>query len=182
MLCFSIADFALVHFCHGLDFPCTRQGCFSEPMVFKMLSYADWSFYHKYSQLGDTLALPVLTQIGSRMLARSQSTSPITLAIYGGHESSIIPVLISLGTYNRRWIPYASRLVFELWTKSTDSTDSLNYIRVLFNGESVTHKLTFCQGNVIHESELCPLNVFLAWLGGGRFEDAHKRYARLCNR
>jgi hypothetical protein len=117
------------------------------------------------------------------MIDKATSKTSIVFAVYGGHESSIIPLLISLGIYEQRWIPYASRLIFEYWRKTSNETkkSQRQYIRVLFNGKVVTQKLTFCKEKVIQGGELCPLEEFLAWLGGGEFEETQRRYERMCN-
>lgn len=119
------------------------------------------------------------------MVDKVSSKTPIKFAVYGGHEISIIPALISLGIFEQRWIPYASGLVFELWRKNYKVLNETKksyrkYIRVLFNGKTVTPKLKFCKENLIENGELCPLDDFLSWLGGGKIEEPRKRYEKMC--
>ncbi|XP_031554398.1 2-phosphoxylose phosphatase 1-like [Actinia tenebrosa] len=174
----GLADACLVHICHGLPSPCTVGGCIPQATAFKLISYADWAFSHNYSQVADMISLPVMSQIASRMVDKASSKTPVKFAIYGGHEISIIPALMSLGIFEQRWIPYASRLIFEFWKKTgvinETKKNQRGYIRVLYNGETVTSNLKFCKKNLFENGELCPLEDFLRWLGGGRIEEPQK--------
>lgn len=184
MFCFSLADTCLVHICHGLPPPCAAAGCIPQSTAFKLISYAGWAFSHNFSQVADMISLPVMSQIATRMVDKASSKTPIKIAVYGGHEISIIPALISLGIFEQRWIPYASRLIFEFWRKTgvlnETKRSQREYIRVLFNGETVTSNLRFCKENLIENGELCPLQDFLGWLRGGKIEEPQKRYEKMC--
>lgn len=45
-------------------------------------------------------------------------------ALFSGHDTVIAPVLAALGAYDCRWPPYASHIVFELWSKPGEQDTS----------------------------------------------------------
>lgn len=56
------------------------------------------------------------------------------------HDSTIVRVLAALGIVLDEWVPYASRIVFELWRKR-DSRQDIYYVRMLFNGNPITNRI-----------------------------------------
>ena len=85
----------------------------------------------------------------------SDSDSDEKLSVFSGHDTVIAPVLAALGLYENElcvWPPYASRIVFELWeeqgkSKLSDATgsDTSLYVRVIFNGKDLTHRIPACK-------------------------------------
>merc|ERR1712196_57552 len=51
--------------------------------------------------------------------------------IFSGHDSTIVPILCSLGIYENIWPPYASNIVFEIATYKRNRNKY--YIRTIYN-------------------------------------------------
>jgi len=79
--------------------------------------------------------------------------------IFSGHDSTIVPILCSLGIYKDVWPPYASNVVFEI------ATDKFNpkkiYIRTIYNDR--IEKLPFINNNYNETKEKFQENSITAW-------------------
>jgi hypothetical protein len=104
----------------------------------------------------------ILTRIKYSSASYHEHKSYSPIALYAGHDTVIAPTLAALGIYQDekycKWPGYASRLIFELWTPAHNirkMDSSGHFVRVLYNGEVVTHLVTSCKG-----STLCPIEKF----------------------
>jgi len=88
---------------------------------------------------------------------------PAKLALFSGHDSTLHPLLASLGgeVFDGRWAPYASMLIIEIH-EITGKTDvkvdhfpSNHAFRLLFNGRALTSKMDGCQDDL----DLCDVSV-----------------------
>ncbi len=94
------------------------------------------------------------------------------ITIFSGHDTVIAPVLAALGVFNGKycgWPAYASRIVFELYSKKnlkfSNSSELLNnsYIKIYYNGDEVTSKIPACyeEKNIkSNKYNACSLNSF----------------------
>ncbi len=55
------------------------------------------------------------------------------MLLYAGHDTTIMPILTSLGYDMQDWPPYLSNVIFELWER-----DGQHLVRVLYNLEPMT--------------------------------------------
>lgn len=128
--------------------PCTKgMSCIDCDLGQKLFDYADWSMSEKYPRNSSLIAvspflkhslLDTMERITSKDLPRFKIMLTFT------HDSMINQLLRALGIPPKEWLPYASRLSFELWKASDYPEDRVTYfVRVLFNGEMVTHLLPF---------------------------------------
>ena len=98
--------------------------------------------------------LPILTG-GDRGAAANK------LHLISGHDTTIIPLLASLGVWNLdEWPLYASTMLLELHELVDGKTDRKVYpttfaFRLLYNGKVLTDKVTGCHA----EYELCDFSV-----------------------
>lgn len=60
--------------------------------------------------------------------------------LYSGHDQNIAAVLVALGAFDGHRPPYASRLVFELWT-AKGRTDADSVVRTIYNGRVIQSHL-----------------------------------------
>lgn len=71
---------------------------------------------------------PMMTPPSTPRTERSQDVlsgdSRTKFALFSGHDTVIAPVLAALGAYDCRWPPYASHIVFELWSKHGEQDTS----------------------------------------------------------
>ena len=74
-------------------------------------------------------------------------------------------------------VPYASRLVIELWKEkqSANPVDSVGYgpyyVRILFNGQGWTRKLPLSEGSFALVKDLVKLRMLKKFLTTGKFRD-----------
>ena len=57
--------------------------------------------------------------------------------MYSGHDTTIMPLLATLGQDVTTWPPYVSNVVFELWESNTSDGKKQQYVKVLVNGKEV---------------------------------------------
>jgi ubiquitin-like domain-containing CTD phosphatase 1 len=91
--------------------------------------------------------------------------SPAKLALFSGHDTTIIPLLASLGpkVWDGQWPSYASMMLIEIHEVNIDGrTDKSMYksnyaFRLLLDGKVLTHTLDGCPD----DAELCDADVFI---------------------
>jgi Histidine phosphatase superfamily (branch 2) len=81
--------------------------------------------------------------------------APPTLAIFSGHDTTLMPLLASLGSdvYDGEWPPYASMMTIELYRRTQDQS---YLFRLVYNGKVLTPRIHGCNKN-----ELCFVSVLL---------------------
>jgi len=120
----------------------------------------------------------------------SDDPDPVPRLLLVSSEAKLVrQLLASFGvsvarnaTASYQSVPYASRLVLELWTSPSvsdgeDMEGQEVYIRILFNGREVTREIDACANQ--RSEELCPLSQFKSmygkWLGSA------KTFDEVCN-
>ena len=163
----ALSDVFNGHTCHNMKLPCARSNpnsCIPWPLIGKVWEYLD---YNGVSQLGSyayqrqqrLLMHPLLHIILHRMHNVTAGAERSKFVLYSGHDKTITPLATALGIHDGRWPRYASRVVFELFSKGdAKTTQKTYYIRVLFNGEDKTKQVRFCKGKTI--DGMCPLSYF----------------------
>ena len=113
------------------------------------------------------------------------------VAVFSGHDTTLQSLTGALGIYSGHpdiyLVPYASRLIFEFYRKTSVPPNSArkHYFRVVYNGQAVTHLIRFCTGDKIvtlkgdsnskttqspSYSALCPLENLVRFLHDQYFE------------
>lgn len=133
--------------------PATEQNCLPLADVNSIVASCDEAFTLNYSlPFSRILIQPFLQQIilhlqdalgggnesPTEMLSRR-------LLLFFGHDSTIIPLLTSLGIYDGVWPPLASRVTFELWQCTADNCHQ-HKVRLLYNGRPLQGDLTDTMG------------------------------------
>ena len=96
---------------------------------------------------------------------------PAKVSLYGAHDTTIMPLLASLGAFDGTWPPYASYMIIELHrlnvdgdensnTNSSSSKDATVYpsdygFRLLYNGRAITSRISACPS----ANEICDVEV-----------------------
>lgn len=88
------------------------------------------------SQESCQLAMGRLVEEIMAEIERSASGSPeaIRLALYSGHDATLMPLAATLGRPCDTWPPYSSFICIELWGSHDNRA---HFVRVLYNGEEV---------------------------------------------
>ena len=161
-----ILDTLMVHICHGKYLPGSGNKCV-EPWAVKTLFDAMKANGHRHFE-GEFIDLarlkmqPMLHEMAQRMQRQVNDRSGIKFMLYSGHDTTIDPLATALGFGNGTWPNYAARIVFELYTRHSDS---VHFIRVLYDGEPVTHLLKFCKPVGIEK--LCNFDDYFEFLNTG---------------
>ena len=157
----------------------------TEETAAQLIQFSSLAFVNNYSGIAEIISHPLLTQIAQRMIDKSQRRTSLKFSLYSGHDSSITPILLALGIQEGKWLPYATRVVFELWKKQSSKMTGLimkNYFfRVVLNGKVVTEKVQFCKNTLHYNENLCPLSELLRWLSGNHgVNEMKQQYLSLC--
>ncbi|KAG0025824.1 hypothetical protein BGZ82_009818 [Podila clonocystis] len=165
----SLQDTVLPRLCHNLK-PYCEDGqpdrCIT-PAIGDLVStksaletaalYRDAPESREYLRLGmgplakDIVDNFVTATQRTTVFRRSSSTVP-QFKLYSGHDTTIAPLLGLLESADMRWPPYASNLIFELWTAPSGE----RFVRIFHNGNVMQTTTKWCN------LEWCPMSQFAA--------------------
>ncbi|KAG0021459.1 Acid phosphatase-like protein 2 [Podila clonocystis] len=165
----SLQDAVLPRLCHNLE-PYCEDGqpdrCIT-PAIGDLVStksaletaalYRDAPESREYLRLGmgplakDIVDNFVTATQRTTVFRRSSSTVP-QFKLYSGHDTTIAPLLGLLESTDMRWPPYASNLIFELWTAPSGE----RFVRIFQNGNVMQTTTKWCN------LEWCPMSQFAA--------------------
>ena len=72
-----------------------------------------------------------------RMRQCAEGESKHQMYMYSGHDTTVMPLLATLGQDVSTWPPYVSNVIFELWESQTTDGKKQDYVKVLVNGKEV---------------------------------------------
>lgn len=137
------------------------EGCVEASHVAALMSYTQWQgkreAQHKLShQQGLLRAYGLIRNIVNHMI-RIMSGHNIKFVLYSGHDRTFQFLLTALGVFRQKekgqlpklsyFIPYASRIAFEIYKSDASSGDTSEYyFRVINNGQDITRMIEFCEG------------------------------------
>ena len=140
----------------------------------RALDFATWQLGYVYLyndaeyaklSMGPLLADMLETSLIPSMSASSKDDilsggNPI-FSIYSGHDTTLMPVLASMGVWDGKWSPYASMLNVETYFIgfSNPSYPTSRAFRMVYNGEVITSRLPGCEN--ADEPELCDLSYLI---------------------
>lgn len=153
------------------------DGCVEASHVTALLSYTNWQSVteskHKNTQKQGLLrAYGLMRNMVSYML-KIVSGAKTKFVLYSGHDRTTQFVISALGLYTDKtyFIPYASRLAFEIY--KSDNDDAGFYFRLVFNGKDVTRQIHFCEGGKSlrinrdsrgNKADLCPIENIIRFI------------------
>lgn len=165
-------------------------GCVEVNQVAAVMEYTQWQAdkeaKHKLTQQQGLLrAYGLIRNIVTNML-KIISGDKLKFVLYSGHDRTIQFLFTALGLYRTDdqlnpnqpnlsyFIPYATRIAFELY-KSEAGNGDLNeyYFRVVSNGHDVTNRIEFCEGGrslrIVKDgrgnrADLCPVENIIRFI------------------
>ena len=186
-----IVDNFLVRMCHKEKLPCYKHQCVRLALAYRLLEYADWTIEHKYTTTSSILMMQQF-MYNSILKKMFEVTDKLALGqndydkflFYFAHDSTVTPLMTLLGIPPKKWIPYASRLVIELWRETSPSQADATgygpyYVRILFNGLGYTQKLPLPENSFVLVKDLVKLRAFKNFLTTGKFREKNS-YDREC--
>ena len=166
----QIFDHVATRGCHSEDrstmLPCTQSECVDCALGVEMFQFADWSMSTKYPPNSSHFAMLPFVQhsiLGTMdaVITPSSLLPRYKILLTFSHDSTMTQLLQVIGFPIREWMPYASRLVFELWKPTSSRSAPVFFVRVLFNGQVMTHHLPFS-----NREKLVEFNIFKHALSG----------------
>lgn len=180
-----IGDLIVAHHCHNHLLVCGPNGCVDDKIKSKTLKACDWAFTSNYTPVATILSHSLLSKVIQRMVLKVSEAQHTKFVLFLTHDSVVIPVLESLGIFSNEWVPYATRVVFELWeagglvaTKLKGNDMDKHFVRVLVNGKDHTRRVKMCKHS-LKFTKLCPLTSFVRFLEGNT-ENMDEQYVKLC--
>ena len=88
---------------------------------------------------------------------------PAKLALFSAHDTTIMPLLVTLGVWDGQWAPYASMIALELHEVNIDGLGSKSIFRsnfafrIVYNGQVLTSRVEGCTEDL----ELCDADVLI---------------------
>lgn len=164
------------------------EGCVEHSHVAALMSYTQWQgkreAKHKLSrQQGLLRAYGLIRNIVSHML-KIISGDKTKFVLYSGHDRTFQFLLTALGIYKQTekdqlpkmsyFIPYASRMAFEIYKSDASNGDNTEYyFRVINNGLDITRMIEFCEGGRSlrisknargNKADLCPIENIIRFI------------------
>lgn len=164
------------------------EGCVETSHVAALVSYTQWQgieeAQHKLTrQQGLLRAYGMIRHIVANML-KIVSGDKMKLLLYSGHDRTFQFLTTALGLYQTinpdsmydksYFIPYASRLAFEVYKSEADTSDASEYyFRAVYNGIDVTRQIEFCEGGRSlrinkdsrgNKADLCPIENIIRFI------------------
>jgi len=112
----------------------------------------------------------ILDNVNGALIGQEQLCCPVRktpkLALFSGHDTTLIPLLASIGVYDESWPPYASMMVLEIHQINIDNRKNKdlyltnNGFRLIYNGEVLTHKVAGCPP----ETDICDFSMLAVLL------------------
>uniref|UniRef100_T1ISF2 2-phosphoxylose phosphatase 1 n=1 Tax=Strigamia maritima TaxID=126957 RepID=T1ISF2_STRMM len=167
----SLFDSLMVYLCHQQKMPCDKNGiCASVDQLNNLMAFLDWSgrqtanhgLFRRASKLRTHGLLVDIVHRLINIKSRNKKKSIPRIVIYSGHDLTLIAIMSALGFYDGSKIPYASRLIFELY-KSHDSKEF--HVKIIYNGRDLTKRISLCSHSKSHNIKnqtksdfICPLS------------------------
>eukprot|EP01060_Flectonema_neradi_P000924 TRINITY_DN10545_c0_g1_i1.p1 TRINITY_DN10545_c0_g1~~TRINITY_DN10545_c0_g1_i1.p1 ORF type:complete len:464 (+),score=55.13 TRINITY_DN10545_c0_g1_i1:43-1434(+) len=147
----DLADAIHAGACHEHSLPCGDGGCLSATTAAALLKAADQFYCDRFAGSNGGLRAaklamyPFMKSVSTGLQSIAEGTSKTPFRVYFGHDTVIAPILSSLGAFDCRWPPYASRIAIELW--SDESTPDSHLVRILYNGKHISRNIEGCTNN-----------------------------------
>ena len=174
--------------CHDKPMPCGPHHCIDDKLLLKGAKLAHWSYAHKHGNISSILAIQpflyhsVISQMDAAVQGVLKSQSFRRFILSFGHDSTLSPLLTSLGFPQPYWLPYASRVIIELWRDSTKKVAAMSsfYVRILYNGDSLMNQMNFPSRHFVADHQLVKYTVWKNRLISGKYRDINS-YLNVCN-
>lgn len=164
------------------------EGCVETSHITALMQYTEWQgkreSQHKLShQQGLLRAYGLIRNIVNNML-KIISGDKMKFVFYSGHDRTFQFLLTALGVYKSSengqlpklsyFIPYASRIQFEIYkSEASDGDTSEYYFRLINNGQDITRMIEFCEGGKSLrisknsrgiKADLCPIENIIRFI------------------
>ncbi|XP_045500236.1 2-phosphoxylose phosphatase 1 [Colias croceus] len=143
----------------------TESFCIKKDHIMSLFAYLEWSYRQDVKNINNRrrsllIAYGLIHNIVQNMIRMISENKP-KFVVYSGHDKTLQALILALGlnNYQHYNIQYAARMIFEVYRKK-DLRDEFKFtkrkavaqdffFRVVYNGEDVTNKLSFCRNRQI---------------------------------
>lgn len=163
--------------------PCLGENCVSYSQALELFLYTDWVWANAHPRMSSIIAtMPLLNHSVLAPMERIIDSNQEGTFLPGSyrlmvsltHDNTISKMLTNLGVTMQEWMPYATRVVFELWRKKTTN---LYEVRILLNGEVISVQ---CGGwGRGMNRELIPYADLKEFLLSGKYRNL-MAYSKIC--
>lgn len=171
--------------CHARNdpLPCYNEQCMDYDFANKLFAFSDWTFSNAGTEDSSLVgSLPFLRHsvLGLMEEAVQDLDESRKFILSTSHDSSMTKLLLAFGMRLEQQMPFASRITFELWRdKTAVVVDKSSFqVRILFNGEPITHRLTLLVQDS-YNSHLLPYSIWESFLLTGTYRDTQS-YDEAC--
>ncbi|XP_035214548.1 2-phosphoxylose phosphatase 1-like isoform X2 [Stegodyphus dumicola] len=147
----AMFDSLMGYVCHGSHLPCIpgTSDCVTFEHVRNLIAYLDWEGrqFVRDSTHTKTALLKMqgfFIHLVNNMKNFINGKSAARFMLYSGHDVTLEPLSTALGIDDGSMIPYASRIIFEMYSHAVNN--NIQYaLKVLYNGKDVTKYTSFCK-------------------------------------
>lgn len=156
------------------------DGCIEASHVTALMSYTNWESLNEAKnkltrKQGLLRSYGLMRSIVDFML-KIISGDKTKFVLYSGHDRTLQYLVAALGLKADKsfFIPYASRLTFEIYKSEAGTGDvSEYYFRLINNGQDVTRQIDFCEGGRSlriskdsrrNKADLCPIENIIRFI------------------
>ncbi|XP_041982361.1 uncharacterized protein LOC121735572 [Aricia agestis] len=167
--------------------------CIKKDHIMSVFAYLEWSYKQEVKNThnrrrGLLIAYGLIHNIVQNMIRMISENKP-KFVVYSGHDKTLQALILALGlnSYQHYNIQYAARIIFEVYRKK-ELRDEFKFtkrkavaqdffFRVVYNGEDVTNKLSFCRnkqmetmempvldGSKVYKTYLCPIENIVRFI------------------
>ncbi|KAI8795576.1 2-phosphoxylose phosphatase 1 [Biomphalaria glabrata] len=157
--------------CHRAHFPCNANRiCLTSRDIEAVWEPVDYlsnclNKSPKYISFAKVSMFGLLKKIVSAFEMAIHNGSGPSFHLYSGHDTTVSPLIATLGLEDGLWPGYATRIVFELYSRLSSKD---YFFRVLQNGNVVTSEVVFCKG--LTNGGFCNLEHFFKYFGDYTFD------------
>ncbi|XP_055339605.1 2-phosphoxylose phosphatase 1-like [Paramacrobiotus metropolitanus] len=175
-----VFDVMLQFACHGGHLPCYDGTCITFSELIEVIEVmerlakklSDEPAVRLYSVVdGYGLLRKMVENLKDVVEGRANATMRFTL--FSAHDSTVVPIIHSLGLPFKIVIPYASHVAVEVYAVNGEEE---KFVRVMYNGEDITLKTLFA-AECDRERKRCLFRVFEEFVSG----PLRKEYLAACN-
>ena len=182
-------DQIIVRMCHNLTIRGRPRTSVDDALISELREYAEWANAQIYPNTTALLLLQpfvynTLYQLASGAVEsdRQGRSDYLKFLLHFCHDTTLTAFLSSMAAPRKRWPPYATRIVLELWkdeTATLEGSEDPYYIRMLFNGQPITSELQFDAGDFAHGQELLKFAPWSKYISTGKYR-SKESYNKVC--
>ena len=191
----QLYDQIMVRACHGMPPPCGKVGCIDHKLLQDIASYADWTTTYTYPMGTAVLMMQpfiynTLFQQMNKAIVKDKNGEKdyLKLLLHFCHDTTLAAIMTTLALPQKKIMPYGSRLTFELWKREKDPSKmttedtwyySPYFVRILVNGQTVTHDLQLSLADFELARELVKFRAWKDYVTRGKFR-SKESYDSVC--